>query len=64
MYTNGGGLPYKRGKDGDFIFLNDSQNPVTELAEKITGKIYAAITARKKRDPSLESLELTNVPNP
>jgi hypothetical protein len=60
MYTNGGGLPYKRGKDGDFIF----QNPVTELAGKITGKIYAAITARKKRDPSLESLELTNVPNP
>jgi hypothetical protein len=55
MYTNGGGLPYKRGKDGDFIF----KNPVTELAEKIADKIkYAAKTARKKRDPSLESNEI------
>jgi hypothetical protein len=59
MYTNGGGLPYKRGKDGDFIF----QNPVTELAGKITGKIYAAITAREENsgvDPSLESPTVPN----
>jgi hypothetical protein len=57
MYTNGGGLPYKRGKDGDFIF----QNPVTELAGKITGKIYAAITAREENSTVGQS---PTVPNP